>query len=124
MERADEMLEDARLLVRSDRRGSAVNRAYYACFHMVSALLLTQGRYAKRHTGVSSLFQEHWIKSGKLPKKLGADYNNLLKRRHEADYGKGIFTKEEADTWLSDAEQLVQQVRDEIFRQIERLDPR
>lgn len=43
IERADETLEDARILANAKRWKTCVNRLYYACFYAVSALLIQQG---------------------------------------------------------------------------------
>jgi uncharacterized protein len=43
MTRADESLEDARILAKAERWNACVNRLYYACFYGVSALLVING---------------------------------------------------------------------------------
>jgi uncharacterized protein (UPF0332 family) len=48
LQRAREALEEARILLDSGHRHTAVNRPYYACFFSVSALLLTEGRSSPR----------------------------------------------------------------------------
>ena len=55
LERAQESLEDARLLADADRWNACVNRLYYSCFYAVSALLVRDGLSSSRHTGVRSL---------------------------------------------------------------------
>jgi uncharacterized protein (UPF0332 family) len=55
LERAQESLDDARLLADADRWNACVNRLYYSCFYAVSALLVRDGLSSSRHTGVRSL---------------------------------------------------------------------
>ena len=43
MARAQETLEDARILANAGRWNACVNRLYYACFYAVSALLVDWG---------------------------------------------------------------------------------
>ena len=43
MARAQETLEDARILANAGRWNVCVNRLYYACFYAVSALLAGDG---------------------------------------------------------------------------------
>jgi uncharacterized protein (UPF0332 family) len=57
--RAEETLEDARLVLEQGHLHSAVNRLYYACFYIVSALLFTEGLSSSKHSGVRSLFDRH-----------------------------------------------------------------
>lgn len=45
MSRANEALEDARILAREERWNACVNRLYYACFYAVSALLVLPSTY-------------------------------------------------------------------------------
>jgi len=50
--RAQETLEDARILARAGRWNARVNRLYYACFYGVSALLVCDGLSSSKHVGV------------------------------------------------------------------------
>jgi uncharacterized protein (UPF0332 family) len=56
LERAQESLNDARLLADAERWNTCVNRLYYSCFYAVSAVLARDGLSASRHTGIRSLF--------------------------------------------------------------------
>lgn len=67
-----ETLEDAALLFHSGRLFSALNRIYYALFYEVIALLLTADLSSAKHTGVRALFNEHFVKTGKVPVELKA----------------------------------------------------
>jgi len=56
LSRAEETLEEARLLAENKHGNAAVNRLYYACFYAVLALLIRDGRYSSKHSGVRALF--------------------------------------------------------------------
>ena len=86
LERAQESLEDARLLADADRWNACVNRLYYSCFYAVSALLVRDGLSSSRHTGVRSLLNRHYVRTGKVPRELARIYNDLFERRQEGDY--------------------------------------
>jgi len=108
LSRADETLKDARILAKSDRWDSSVNRLYYACFYAVSALLMVNGLSSSKHSGIRSLFNKHFVKSEKVPKKLAAIYNDLLERRQEVDYIDFInFREEQVMPWISKAEEFI-----------------
>ena len=64
----------------------AVNRAYYALFYAVSALILEEGHKFKKHSGVRAAFNRVLIKSGRLSKINGELYNRLFRDRQKGDY--------------------------------------
>lgn len=86
MERADEALAEAELLLEHGHARTAVNRLYYACFYAVSALLLTEGHSAPKHSRVRALFDQHWIKAGRLPRDAGKLFRKLFEERQRSDY--------------------------------------
>jgi len=115
LSRADETLKDARILAKSDRWDSSVNRLYYACFYAVSALLMVNGLSSSKHSGIRSLFNKHFVKSEKVPKKLAAIYNDLFERRQEVDYIDFInFSEEQVMPWISKAEEFINFISDLI----------
>ena len=67
LERAQESLDEARLLADAGRWNTCVNRLYYSCFYAVSALLVRDGLSSSRHTGVRSLLNRHYVRTGKVP---------------------------------------------------------
>jgi len=87
MQRAEQTLEDARLLVENEKWNAAVNRLYYACFYAVSALLLKNGFSSQTHDGARTLFGQHFVKNGLVEKKYGKLYSKLFDHRQKGDYG-------------------------------------
>ena len=67
LQRARQTFDDARLLANASRWNPCVNRLYYACFYAVSGLLLQDGLSSSKHTGVRSLFNRHYVRTGKVP---------------------------------------------------------
>ena len=51
-QKACDLMHDVDVLIDNELWNSAVNRMYYACFHMVSALLILHGIEVKSHMGV------------------------------------------------------------------------
>ncbi len=86
LKRSYESLQEAELLIQHNHLHTAVNRLYYACFYAVTALLLTQGLSSSKHSGVRLLFDQHWIKNGRLPSEMGLFYRNLYNLRQRSDY--------------------------------------
>ena len=102
IERAHEILSDAKVLIDDNRLLSAVNRLYYATFYAIQALLLTKNLSSAKHSGVRSLFQQKFVKEGIIPKELGYFYNQLFKNRQKSDYEDYVhFDKEQVNKWYS-----------------------
>ncbi|OHB79326.1 MAG: HEPN domain-containing protein [Planctomycetes bacterium RBG_16_55_9] len=115
IQRAREALEDARLLANAGRWNASVNRLYYACFYAVSALLIKDGLSSSKHSGVRGLFNQHYVKIGKVGKETAKIYNDLFERRQESDYVDFIrFEQSQVQPWISQAEAFVKQVETAI----------
>jgi hypothetical protein len=64
----------------------AVSRLYYAAYHFATAALLAVGVRVRSHHGLVSLFAQHLVQPGLLPKSCSKDLSQLLAQRGEADY--------------------------------------
>jgi len=107
--RAQETLEDAQILARAERWQPCVNRLYYACFYAVSALLFQHGYSSPKHTGVRSLFNQHFVMTGKVPKTLAQVYNDLFSRRQQSDYLDFVrFEASQVQPLMTGAEEFVE----------------
>ena len=71
LERAQETFDEAILMKQEKHWNTCANRLYYACFYAVLALLEKYGFASSKHIGVKSLFNQHFIKTGKLSKEYG-----------------------------------------------------
>ncbi len=111
LQRARETLEDARILANSRRWNPCVNRLYYACFYAVSALLIQEGLSSSKHTGLRSLFNRHFVKTGKVAKGKAQIFNDLFERRQESDYMDFVsFEESQVRAWIPEAESFVENV--------------
>ena len=61
----------------------APNRAYYAVFHVASAVLLWLDIERARHSGTQAAFNEFLVKPGKLEPEFGQIYSRARKAREE-----------------------------------------
>lgn len=86
LQRARESLEDARILADAKRWNPCVNRLYYACFYAVSALLAQEGLSSSKHSGVRSLFNQHFVKTNVIAARTAWIFNDLFERCQEGDY--------------------------------------
>jgi uncharacterized protein (UPF0332 family) len=111
LQRARESLEDARILADAGRWNTCVNRLYYACFYAVSALLTQEGLSSARHAGTRSLFNQHFVRTGRISKETARIFNDLLERRQEGDYVDFVqFQEAQVRAWMPQAEAFVGQV--------------
>ncbi|MCX8042891.1 MAG: HEPN domain-containing protein [Desulfobacterota bacterium] len=84
--RAKEAFEEAMLMRREGHCNACMNRLYYASFYAVTALLAKDNLSSSKHIGVKSLFNQHYIKTGKINREYGLLYNHLFENRQEGDY--------------------------------------
>ena len=87
LEKAEETLEVAALLIENKRWNSAINRLYYGCFYAVTGLLVKSGKLNKSHSGVKTQFFLEYIKTGRIGIDYGKLYGDLFDWRQKGDYG-------------------------------------
>ena len=64
LQRAKELIIDAESLFERESYKSSNNRAYYAVFSCMRAVLALDGEDFKKHSGVIQYFQRTYIKTG------------------------------------------------------------
>jgi hypothetical protein len=84
--RAEETLEEARVMLQANHPHGAANRLYYACFYAVTALLLRRNLSSSKHSGVMALFNRHFVKQGLISVDMGKFYSRMFDNRLESDY--------------------------------------
>ena len=60
----DESLKASRVLIKEGLLRPCINRAYYAIFYSVLALLVVDKKETSRHSGAISLFDKEFVKEG------------------------------------------------------------
>jgi uncharacterized protein (UPF0332 family) len=108
LEKADDALLSAELELNAGHANFAMNRLYYACFYVVTAILLQDGKQFARHSTVKSEFVRNYIKAGMVDAKWNKFYQKLFDDRQEGDY---IPT---ATFEMSDVSMRLQQAREFI----------
>jgi len=106
--RAYEDIADARRALDGGSYRLALNRAYYAVFHLATATLALLGQERHRHSGVESAFHEYLVKPGLIEPEYGRIYGEAREWRERADYRFGVvFDKKIAQRIVNEAEQLL-----------------
>jgi uncharacterized protein len=111
MQMAEEALASARADVDAQRYRSAINRAYYAAFYAVSAVLLSRGRHFVKHAGVQTALHRDLVHGGLLAPEQGNAYDDLFKLRLIADYTVTGLDADQATRSLRQAEAIVAEMR-------------
>jgi hypothetical protein len=112
IDNADEALSVAQLNFDNEYYTATINRAYYAIFYAANALLATQKLSRSKHSGVLSVFRQHFIKTELLPTDLSVIYGQVMDDRQEGDYEiLAATSKEDAEFDLAQARYFVQEVK-------------
>jgi len=106
MEQADDAVLEAEALLGQGLLRGCVNRAYYAMFYAVLALLATKELGTSKHSAAISLFDREFIRDGSLSKELSKWIHEAFEKRLKFDYGAMVEVASE------DANRLVQEARD------------
>ncbi len=116
LDKARRSLRAAERLLQDGDNDFAVSRAYYAMFYAAQALLLTQDVRRSKHSGVLTAFNEHFIRSGELPRRFFLMLRDGFEDRAEGDYGLATISGEQARAGIAAAREFL----DEIERRLTR----
>ena len=86
MQRAREAMAEGEILLTKDASLGAVNRFYYAAFYAARSLLATKEMDSSKHSGVISLFQKHFVKTGAIPAEIAKALPRSFEKRQKSDY--------------------------------------
>ena len=86
IERANETFREVPYQLEQGFYRTAINRMYYACYYIVSALLMQNNFEARTHKGSIALFSLNFIKTGILSNDDGKLYRSLFELRQTGDY--------------------------------------
>ena len=112
-----EKLDSARILFDSKKFKDSVSRSYYAMFTAARALLATRGLDSVKHSGVVTLFNQHFVKEGIVGKICGRNLAGAKDSREESDYGDFVIvSSEDAESQLERAGNFVKEITEIIER--------
>jgi len=86
IERADVRLAAAERELEAGVPQLAADHAYYACFHLLSAIFLQEGLTLKRHSALRAALHERLIQTGRLDRKWGSIFDRLAELRTKSVY--------------------------------------
>lgn len=117
LENARTMLADARTLTDAGSYKSGNNRAYYAIFHAVRALLALEGLDFKKHSAVIAHFQNQYVRTGIF----GKEYSSILAKastiRNDSDYNDFfIASREDTQKQIENADKFITAIEEYMGR--------
>lgn len=111
--KASEKLRVAEMLLANGAWDDAVSRAYYAAFHAISALHLSNGQAFSSHAQSIGRFNKDFVKTEIFPKEFTAILTRLFEDRQSGDYDlSGLVTAEDASRDIDDAKRLLKAIID------------
>jgi len=115
LEKSERTFLEAKALKSSQFWNGAVNRLYYTCYHIVSALLIKDGINASTHNGVRSQFFKFYVKTEKLDRKFSILYSDLMNKRQESDYDDfQEFQQEDIEPLFEDVQEFIETIKEEL----------
>ena len=95
----------------------AVNRFYYSTFYAARALLAIRELDSSRHSGVISLFQKHFVKSGLVSTENAKALPRAFEKRQKSDYGDfSTITSAEAKSVRAEVKNFLQECEHVLAR--------
>ena len=113
LQQAGESLDEAKYLFDGHKSPrSVINRAYYAMFYSILALLVFEPYSSSKHSGVLSYFNRRFIKDGLFSEDLGRAVNKAFDLRQRGDYREQIvLTHEQVAPFLDWSRKFIDSVK-------------
>jgi uncharacterized protein (UPF0332 family) len=86
LERAQECLADALLLLNNNSLNRSATCSYFAIFNALRAVLALDGVDFKKHSGVISYFQKEYVKTGIFENAISDYIRSAFTIRNDSDY--------------------------------------
>jgi uncharacterized protein (UPF0332 family) len=107
---AEQTIAEMETLKNSGHIRGTINRAYYAMFYAIQALVVIKKARISKHSGVISFFDREFVKKGIIDKQFSKWLHRLFDLRQAADYG-DMFEPSKKQ-----CEQVSEQVKDFVQR--------
>lgn len=105
---AKDCLNEAKILMSAGEYKGTANRAYYAAFHALRAVLILDSFDSKKHSGIISKFRELYLKNGLFDKSMSDAISSLFRVRSSSDYDDFyVVSKQDAVEQICNAESII-----------------
>lgn len=117
LERAKEMLQASKDNLGMKQYRTSLNRSYYAIFHSMRAVNITEGYDSSKHSGVIAFFTQTFLKTERIDRGMAKIIKESSYLREKSDYDDFyIASREEAQIQLKNARVFVQVVQEFMDR--------
>ena len=112
LQQAEESLAEMDMLKNAGYIRGAINRAYYAMFYAIQAMMVQKKAKVSKHSGTISFFDREFVKTGIIDKSFSKWLHRLFDLRQDADYG-DMFepTREQCEQAADQAKEFVTRIR-------------
>ena len=116
--RAEETLNTAETIAKDLKDyASANNRAYYAIFYAIRAVLALEQIDFKKHKDVIAYFNQNYIKTEIFPRKIGKKIAQAQRIREDSDYDDEYQpSPEKTEQQIETAKELIKLVKEYLMR--------
>ena len=119
LEQAKENLEESEALFNINKYKGASNRAYYAIFPSIKAILALEETDFKKHSSVMAYFNKEYVSKEIFSRELGKRVNEARLYREKSDYVDFyIVTKEECKMQIETAIQMIKDTEEYINKKL------
>lgn len=119
IKKSESSIQAAEVLIQQALHLEAGNKIYYAAFHMVKALLATKDLDAKTHSGVKTLFSEHFVNTGLVSREYGSFFSDLEGTRSDFDYNDFVsYTEAEIKDLVSQTKEFLVEIESFIKKKL------
>jgi len=120
LEQAYECLEAASTLLKKGLIRPSINRAYYAMFYAVLALLVLEKKETSKHGGAIAIFDRDFVKKGIFNKDFSRWLHDAFDLRQRSDYA-ALYrpSMDEAEKTLENARSFVKEVKKNLSEKME-----
>jgi uncharacterized protein (UPF0332 family) len=121
IQKAEESLKAAKIMLESNMLTFSMNRIYYSMFYAVQAVLALSGISFSKHGQVKAYLNRELIKQNILPLELGKIYNKAFEYRQKFDYMDfAIPDREMTDSYLEAAAKFLSAIKEYIQKELSR----
>ncbi|MBT0651427.1 HEPN domain-containing protein [Geomobilimonas luticola] len=115
LEKAEQSIGAAELLVKDSYIDFGASRAYYAMFYTIEALLLSRDLSFSKHSAVIAAFGKEFVKAGIFDNRFHRYILDAFDLRNAGDYGAiNAVSEEKARQTIREARELLEAVRNHL----------
>ena len=115
LEKAERTFAEQNVLRKAGLWSTLANRLYYALFHAVSALLISEGHEVGTHKGAVIRFQQYFVKTRRFSVEDGRFYSQMQTMRENADYNCSYdVSEDEILSRIEPARQFIEKIKQYI----------